>query len=741
MLPKIPNNRTSRRARAALTGAGLIIGMTTVLIVTALTGSAQPAPASAATNVLWSPPIRVLNYSGRDVDLQQDPVDHSVSFAVDSSGYGVLVGREDKNWLNQFVKLGTDTGELDQYPRSAFDEFGTLYVVWGSRNPTNGQFNIGFNRILHGETNITPRRNLTAEMFALTGQPNAVLPTTSSPHIAYSLPQHKIYVSFTYDADPGEGTDRRAYFSESADQGTTWSQPIELGRMTGYAPATPNIAVDKAGYPHFFYGVMTENDSRSWLYERVRGADGQWSAPRDIAGAPRTRIFRPKFTVAPNGDIWGTWPSDPASGLAPYKELTVARWNSSTGVWQSWNKVGGETGVGDTALAVGDNGQVFVIWSNITGDPAGWKTDFTYSTDQGQSWQKPMLVLFNAGWYMKRSFGMNAVTSKGLIYFMITAETSDPNHATGDALFLQQIPQDSRPSPDDPTPTPLITPPTATPLPTVPPTATPPITGQATGSPTASTTPSTPTQSPTATQASSPNSTPSQAQPQPPTATPTPTQLPATATPTAANTPTGFEVAPTSAPAAPGQGRGSNNNAPQPTATSAPTVTPQPTTTIPADVLEATAQQSAQMSAAAQPLLVPLPTIEPGQLNVISGIGPRVELPTTTPRPATATPKPTSSPTPRPQTQTNTENSAGTGTTASAATVTANSSYNNSDSKAPDEAEATSPGSSTSEDNSTDPNEQNLTRPTKTPPQPGPIWLGVPAVLLLGKGLLNVLAF
>lgn len=578
------------------------------ILLSILVGFEATSPANAAPNdpnTWWSPPQLLLPYGGRDVQLSIDPLDNAVSYVADSPAYGVVTGKENDNWLNAaYRKLGTDTPNLDQYPQSTFDEFGTQYVVWGARNDKTAKFNVFFNKVTRGTNNVGIPINLTAQLWP--GVAPDALPTTGLVHIAYSTQQHKVFVIFTEDETngfnpPGPTTTTQTgnmpvYFVESADQGTTWSQPLKLGAMDGYAPAVPNIIVDKAGLPHVFWGVMAQSNSRSWLYESVRNASGTWSQPQDIAGSPRARIFRPKFTLADNGDIWASWASDPASGVSSNKELTVAHWSATSNQWQSWNNVAGEDGVNFTAIAVGSDGVIWVMFEVQAGDPAIWRTDFVYSTDNGQSWHSPLQVIRNSDWQWYRSFGMYAVASKGYIYLVTTGESQDPNHATGPALFLQMIPETSR--------------------------------LQVNATPTVTTTP------------------------------PSPTIVNATAAPTSTATapamivPTSNAAAPTATPTQPAS-NGTNNNGsnqgfqvaptqpaqPQPTSVPAATQSPKPTqqptaTAVPPQIATATAYANAQATAAAQPQMIVLPSMPP----LASGIGPRINLPTAITVPTTEPP-------------------------------------------------------------------------------------------------------
>ena len=577
--------KAKAKAKAKYTAlASLLLIIMVMLIMPIATVSATPGD----PNTWWSSPQRLLPYAGGGVQLATDPIDSSVSYITEAGGYGVVSGKETSNWLNgDFKKLGTDTPVTDQFPTHVYDEHGTMFAVWGGRNAQTADFNVLYNSVQRGTNNVGIGRNLTQELFGRARH------SQGEAHIAYSKEQHKIFIIFVERTNPDGDGDLLLYFVESGNQGSTWSQPLELGTLSGYAPALPNLIVDTAGLPHVFYGVMAQNDSRSWLFERVRAANGNWSAAQDISGADRARIFRPKFTLAPNGDIWSVWGSDPPSGVAVDKQVTVAHWNASSGQWQHFNNINQSVGGdGFDAIAVGSDGVIWTIWTDIAGPVEDWTVKFSYSTDNGQTWHAPLQVLRNSDFMLKRSFDIAAIASKKYIYLALTAESADPNFPTGATIFLQTIPETSRLQAGGPAPT------------------------------------------------STPNNT---AQPTFIAATPTPTNRATTAAAqttsaapavnnnsgTSTTGQAGFQVAPTiSKP----QAQPAQSQATSPTP---PPLGPTPTPTLAPAIAQATSYAQTQLAAAQTPQVMQLPTEAAGPF--VGGVGPKVVLPTAT----AAAPKPT----------------------------------------------------------------------------------------------------
>ncbi len=531
----------------------------------------------------WSVPQRILPYAGL-VRFAINPLNKNVTYVTDSSGYGVLTGNEGSGWLTgAFSKLGNDSPALDQNPSVAFSNFGDEFVVWGARN-ANGQFNVLFSRLAPQQVaNPGIPRNLTKEIY---GSDSHV---TGVPVVGYSEQQKKLFVVYAENPDPDVPGDRPIWEVESADFGAKWSSPQQLGGLQGYAPAFPAMIVDQAGKPHVFYGAMASDDSHSWLYERVRDAAGNWSAPQEISGGNRSRIFRPRPALASTGDIWLIWASDPPAGVAVDKEATVARWNASSGQWQHWNNVSQGAGVGFAAITVAEDGTIWVAWTNIADhNLSNWHVDFTTSRDNGSTWTPVTRIFKNGDWQWLRSFDIALAASKQQIYLGICAESTDPNHIQQASLFLSTIPQVAY----GPIPTATAVPPTAT----------------------ATSLPPTPTVTAPAIAPINPTS--------------TPTSAPTISNQAGAST----NIPPNQAQAA----------SPTPVIGNQPAPPAIATSTLPADIVQATSYAQNQANAAKTPVLIQVPIA----MQTSTGQGPALVLPTATATPiaTTATINPTAAP-------------------------------------------------------------------------------------------------
>lgn len=425
----------------------------------------------------WTEPRRLLPYiSSKTTNLLVNPLDNSVTYLTISGAYGIVAGNELGNWQNDtYLKLGDQPGNDHG---AAYDEFGTLHAVWAARN-SNGQgpFNIFYNRVIQGSNNIGIYRNLTHEIFGDDSN-------TGIPSIGYSVQQKKLFLLFQ-EGREGVGL---IWFSESADQGTSWSKPVQVGTLSGYAPVNPALTVDKAGNPHIIYGEM--DATRGRILHRVR-VNGVWSGPVDITASCCGRPLYPQLALAPNGDVWVSWFDGP---------IHLARFKSSTGQWQFFENVSGGANKGVHTIAVGSNGTIWVMWHN----PAAGTLEYTLSTDDGASWKPVRTFAKTKDAYMGSVFGLASVAAKNAIYLLVTADQLDPKWIQYPTLFVTTIGENNF-NPPPPTPNPSATSlpdPTNTiglPLPTrtgtasvVVPTATPTASATATASatPTTSTTPS-----------------------------------------------------------------------------------------------------------------------------------------------------------------------------------------------------------------------------------------------------------
>jgi hypothetical protein len=691
------------------------VGLTAILIAILLFGPICLVPninLTEAAAPVWSPPAILLPYVGGMPGLCINPLDSTMSYLVGSGGYGEATGSEGNNWLNgTFTKLS----DLPGPGSCAFDEFGTLHAVWSLRGDS-GTFNIYYNSVQKGSGNVPLYRNLTKEIY---GQDKYTL----DAHIAVSIQEKKVFIIYRERSDNGDPL----MFIESDNQGDTWSKPLNLGTLSGYRPAEPDLIVDKAGLPHIFYGVFKDGGP-SVIYHRMRQPNGSWTAPENITGIDLSRPIWTQAELDPvSGDIYVSWVEG---------QTGISHWNAANGKWTTIQNISNSGGRAFfPTIAV--NSQTGVVWDIWADGPNIWARQ---SLDHGQTWQGKELVVNEGAAKIGRMYGLKARSTRGIIYLLISADQLDPLYYVGPTLSLMTFNQSIStpgmtptaspkatgtpggtatpviqpslsPGPQTPVPTatPGITqaPPTITPQPTA--TLLPTVTPQPTATPVPTATPQ-PTPAPVVFPTAIPTST---AQP-----TNTPTMVP-TATPkpvpTSTNTPLPMPAQ------VPGQSQNQNSQAGQ-TQTSQPTLTPsptsvatlQPTATILPEAAQATAMAEAQRIAAATPQSLVVPLAPPGS----GGKGPLLVLPTSTPIPTTTVP-----PTATPQPTATTNPSQLTATGRSEMTVAAQN----------------------KEPSSNKQSQENTVLevgPTQSvPPSPGPLWLLPLGLAVAGKGLLNLLAF
>ncbi len=400
----------------------------------------------------WQRPYRMLPYV-REASLSQNPVDLSLSYIGASQAYGIISGSETRNWVNNtYSELGPHTPPNNANGASgSYDEFGTLHAAWGGR-ATNGSFHLFYNRVVARSNNVGQPRDLTLE---LSGDPNRY---QLGAELAYSRQQKKVFILFVNRDGTSDTAPSPVLFTESADQGTSWSQPIELGKLEGYAPAPPNIVVDSQGQPHIFYGWMDGQNPTSKYYHRYRKADGSWTGAEDITENSPNVINRPKVALAPDGDLWVAWTAG---------TISASRRESQSGQWQLYPDISGDEYTGWPGITVGANGRVWVSWVHRVGDNmADWQTEFTIF--DGKSWIPAQVgfvfgdktVTKDLAW--SRINCLNSLYAKGLIYLVLCVATDDPSGAWQQfSLFMSTVPEGWLPGQvitPTPTPTDNITP-------------------------------------------------------------------------------------------------------------------------------------------------------------------------------------------------------------------------------------------------------------------------------------------
>ncbi|HEX2911476.1 MAG TPA: hypothetical protein VH186_11765, partial [Chloroflexia bacterium] len=336
----------------------------------------------------------------------------------------------------------------------AYDESGQFYAAWRSDRASYGSFNVIFARLLPGSNNPGTARNLTEELSG------SRAPNQQYPLLGYSRQQHKLFLAYLDTASNG------LYFTESANQGGTWSQPIRLGEESGYTPAEPAFIVDSEGLPHLFYGQFSEGAGGAGgsgkILHRMQRTDGSWTAP-EIAGEGNRPVYT-QVKLAPDGDLFLSWHDNAPVGLS--------RWNKAGGGWSSLTaKVSDPVVVESTFTRLPTlgitptTGRLWAFWvkSSAYGGSQDEMIMARTSSDNGESWSLPQAVLITKEARLGRIVGINALASPGKLNLLYSLDQLDPVAIQAPSLYLSRLAEGVI-TPTTPTPgTPLP----STPLPTV----------------------------------------------------------------------------------------------------------------------------------------------------------------------------------------------------------------------------------------------------------------------------------
>jgi hypothetical protein len=535
------------------------------------------------------------------------PGDNKLTYLTTSSAYGVVAGSE-----TGYTALGsTITPEKLGTTSGAYDETGTLNVVWSER-PAPGQgYQLYFNVLTRdGKTGKATR-------FKLEGQMSSSL---AKPKLAYSALQRTLFLLYVEKGTPTDAL----WVISSSDKGLSWTKPLALGLTLSNDDPTTELIVDVNGNPQAFF-VVAGRDPKVQLHHRYRLGQN-WSPPIDVSEDQFTELNYIQASPTASGEVWVSWLSEQGIG--------AARRDHDTGRWLNWPLVT-PPGTNSTpnlltlwpSLAVGEEGKsAFIGWvSQPKAGDAGSQLKYVQTGDGGKHWQNPRLLLNLADQGLSEAKGLSAITRGDRLDLAFTTKSREYQDET--TLYLLELKEGSV-LPATPTP-PLL--PTATPTQTQPIIATP----TELGFPSVTT-----TVLPSGTQILN-------------TPTPTVTNLPtSTASPTATKTPplptqvpaqNGFGSAPVS-----NQGGGSgqltnqpNSNSPQAVAAGATASSTIPGPTLDPAIVTATAYAAIQNEVARTPIIVAVPT------QHFKAQGPMVLPATATPSPlATATLLPTSTPLP-----------------------------------------------------------------------------------------------
>ncbi len=434
----------SRKYILLLGFTGLLFSITLVILGTLGTPKIVTAQ-SAATPIpgvdAWTQPTTLLpRASAPDAAVSPDGY---TSYCSGSKAWGVVVGAEDRGWkAGNYIKVAGQ----GQNVKCVFDTSGTLHLVWDDEG------RVWYSKLFRDGTSSEPR-NLSRE--TLNADQAAI-----GPNIAYARLTNRLFITFFSNPDT-PGGDATRYFSESADQGSTWSTAYIFDRDNGYRPVAPVVGVDQStGMPTLLYGKMTEAQSRILAIHREDG--GGWSGPLQVSVTPGGSQFFLRLVSPYQGGLFATWIEETSPGGAD-KAVKVSH-QLPTGNWQT--PVAAGTGghyLGSSSLTVGTNGYVWVGWI----DPDnGVQLRYAVSTDSGNTFGSVRVAFVGKDLFYSRLGWFTMVTTPLTKRVRIIQEVSQDNpiYLQAETIILAEIEEKTVTAPF-PTPAPPAAPgasPTAT---------------------------------------------------------------------------------------------------------------------------------------------------------------------------------------------------------------------------------------------------------------------------------------
>lgn len=212
----------------------------------------------------------------------------------------------------------------------------------------------------------------------------------SRPRIAADSKGH-LFVAFEANAQGTKISD--IFFSESTDDGKTWSSPVDISKTKGVS-LHPAIAVEKSGALDVVWSD-TGSDPISPDIFFVRSADGgtTWTEPMDISNTPGVS-GEPTLAIAPDDSIHVVW-TDSSKGM---KNKDIY-YTSSTDAGKHWAKdpllpavdISNTTGASsEPTIAVAPDNIIHVAWADST--PGTTHPDIFYTQNSNNKWTTPVNI-------------------------------------------------------------------------------------------------------------------------------------------------------------------------------------------------------------------------------------------------------------------------------------------------------------------------------------------------------------
>jgi hypothetical protein len=176
------------------------------------------------------------------------------------------------------------------------------------------------------------------------------------------------------------------FFSRSADNGATWSQPLNISNSAGNS-GNPEIAVDSTGNINVFWSDETPGNYQVYFKRSTDNGAG-WSQAVRVSSNPESS-FGPIAALDGSGNINVVY----YAGDGLVRNVYFSR---SADDGASWKQAVNISNSPDPAmypdLTLDNSGNIAVVWQNTL---SGYRQIlFSRSTDSGANWSQPKKISY-----------------------------------------------------------------------------------------------------------------------------------------------------------------------------------------------------------------------------------------------------------------------------------------------------------------------------------------------------------
>jgi len=175
---------------------------------------------------------------------------------------------------------------------------------------------------------------------------------------------HVVYTTF----NPEE------VFYVSSDDGTNWSEPVDLSNSKNEKSSNPCIATSHDN-TIFVFWEKEYADSHEIVYQRLE--NGNWLVHPTVLNRSFGELKNPNIAVSPDNDLHLVWEE------VSYNEILYRRYNNSSETWDSPINISSTSGVSRDPFILSHNG-LYVFFSDNTDHPENFEVTCRYYN--GSNW-------------------------------------------------------------------------------------------------------------------------------------------------------------------------------------------------------------------------------------------------------------------------------------------------------------------------------------------------------------------